>query len=77
MLSGSKGNSKLGLQALRSHFEIPLIGTAHRALADVQILALVLQKMTYQLKLPVCDLIEKYSFSDLDLGKSRKKKTSS
>ncbi|KAL0357286.1 UNVERIFIED_CONTAM: Exonuclease DPD1, chloroplastic/mitochondrial [Sesamum calycinum] len=55
---GSKVPSKISLQALREHYGIPLIGPAHRALSDVHSLALVLQRLTYDLKLPVSGLIQ-------------------
>lgn len=74
---GFKGALKLSLQALRETFKIPLMGSAHRALADVQTLALIFQKITFQLKLPSSSVIEKYSFSDLELRNSKKKKSSS
>lgn len=54
-ISELKGAS---LQALREHYNIPLIGPAHRALSDVHSLALVLQRLTYDLKMPVSGLIE-------------------
>ncbi|KAH6772547.1 hypothetical protein C2S52_004654 [Perilla frutescens var. hirtella] len=55
---GSKVPSRISLQALREHYGIPLIGSAHRALSDVHALALVLQRITYDLKLPVSGLIQ-------------------
>ncbi|KZV43659.1 hypothetical protein F511_00210 [Dorcoceras hygrometricum] len=54
---GSNVPSKISLQALREHYDIPLIGSAHRALSDVHSLALVLQRLTYDLKVPISDLI--------------------
>ncbi|EPS62353.1 hypothetical protein M569_12439, partial [Genlisea aurea] len=56
-LSASIG-LKINLQALREYYSIPLIGPAHRALSDVHTLALVLQKMTSQLKITVPGLIK-------------------
>ncbi|KAG8369098.1 hypothetical protein BUALT_Bualt15G0114800 [Buddleja alternifolia] len=56
--TGTKVPSKISLQALREHYGIPLIGPAHRALSDVHSLALVLQRLTYDLKLPVSGLIQ-------------------
>ncbi|XP_073143886.1 exonuclease DPD1, chloroplastic/mitochondrial isoform X1 [Henckelia pumila] len=53
----SKVPSKISLQALREHYNIPLVGSAHRALSDVHSLALVLQRLTYELKVPISDLI--------------------
>ncbi|XP_057792158.1 exonuclease DPD1, chloroplastic/mitochondrial [Salvia miltiorrhiza] len=50
--------SRVSLQALREHYGIPSVGPAHRALSDVHLLALVLQRLTYDLKLPVSGLIQ-------------------
>lgn len=57
-LSGQKVPSKTSLQALLEHYRIPLIGQAHRALSDVHSLALVLQRLTYDLKMPISGLIQ-------------------
>ncbi|KAL3504413.1 hypothetical protein ACH5RR_034254 [Cinchona calisaya] len=73
---GLKGASKLSVQALRDFYNIPLIGSAHRALADVKMLSLILQRMTFDLKLPGSSLVEKYSFSEFELRNSKKKKSS-
>lgn len=54
------------LNSLREHYGIPLVGTAHRAMSDVNTLALVLQKMSFELKLPVSGLLEK-SFKASDI----------
>ncbi|XP_075492706.1 exonuclease DPD1, chloroplastic/mitochondrial isoform X2 [Primulina tabacum] len=54
---GSKVPSKISLQGLREHYNIPLVGSAHRALSDVHSLALVLQRLTCDLKVPISDLI--------------------
>lgn len=64
-LNGStRGNTSL--LALREHYRIPLIGEAHRAMSDVHMLALVLQKLSFDLKLPVSGLLE-MSFKASDL----------
>ncbi|KAL6539080.1 hypothetical protein OROGR_011729 [Orobanche gracilis] len=55
---GSKVLPKISLQALREHYDVPLIGPAHRALSDVHSLALILQRLTYDLKLPISALIQ-------------------
>ncbi|GFP80343.1 exonuclease dpd1 chloroplastic/mitochondrial [Phtheirospermum japonicum] len=55
---GSKVTPRISLQALREHYGIPLIGPAHRALSDVHSLALILQRLTYDLKLPISGLIQ-------------------
>lgn len=46
------------LDALRQYYEIPLIGPAHRAMQDVNTLSYVLQRMTYQLKLTIPELLD-------------------
>ncbi|XP_076902831.1 exonuclease DPD1, chloroplastic/mitochondrial-like [Bidens hawaiensis] len=66
------------LQNLREHYEIPRVGSAHRAMSDVKSLALVLQKMTCELKLTV-SCLENYSFTVSDIinnSNSKKKKNS-
>lgn len=73
---GSKLSSK-SLQALREYYGIPVIGKAHRAMADVNVLALVLQKMTRDLKLTVPDLLENYAFTASELSNNSKKKKNS
>ncbi|ONK63292.1 uncharacterized protein A4U43_C07F13460 [Asparagus officinalis] len=54
---GSKLESSK-LDDLRQYYEIPLIGPAHRAMQDVHTLAYVLQKMSYQLKLSIPELLD-------------------
>ncbi|KAK6915649.1 Exonuclease, RNase T/DNA polymerase III [Dillenia turbinata] len=66
---------KLSLQGLREHFGIPLIGSAHRAMSDVHSLSLILQRLTFDLQIPVSGLVER-SFSASDLINSKKKKSS-
>lgn len=76
MLStGSNLPSKVSLQALREYYGIPLVGSAHRAMADVNCLSLILQRLTFDLKLSLCDLIER-GFTPLDLINPKKKKKS-
>lgn len=58
-LTGAKNPRKTSLLALREHYGIPLIGRAHSAQSDVHSLALVLQRLTYDLKLTVADLIQR------------------
>lgn len=66
------------LQALREHFEIPLEGSAHRAMSDVRCLSFVLQKLTYVLKLAVPGLVQRaFTVSELKSSSSKKKKDSS
>ncbi|XP_068661674.1 exonuclease DPD1, chloroplastic/mitochondrial-like [Aristolochia californica] len=63
---GSKLSS-FSLKSLREHYEIPLLGEAHRAMSDVNMLSLVLQKMTFELKIPISGLVER-SFKASDLA---------
>ncbi|CAL9109051.1 unnamed protein product [Musa acuminata var. zebrina] len=53
---GSKLPS-FSLKALREHYEIPLDGPAHRAMQDVTTLCYVLQRITFDLKLSVPELM--------------------
>lgn len=63
--SGLKG-LPLNLSALHEHYDLPFAGHAHRALADVNMLALVLQRIMIDLKMPVCELLAK-AFSAEDI----------
>ncbi|URE45263.1 EXOIII [Musa troglodytarum] len=47
------------LKALREHYEIPLVGPAHRAMQDVMTLCYVLQKITFDLKLSIPELMDR------------------
>ncbi|XP_042474619.1 exonuclease DPD1, chloroplastic/mitochondrial-like isoform X1 [Zingiber officinale] len=47
------------LSALREHYGIPLTGPAHRAMQDVTVLCYVFQRITFDLKLTVPQLLEK------------------
>ncbi|GAV79450.1 RNase_T domain-containing protein [Cephalotus follicularis] len=71
--TGSKIPSRTSLQALREHYRIPLIGSAHRALSDVNTLSLILQRLTFDLKLALSGLVER-SFTASDLINLKKKK---
>ncbi|KAD3067425.1 hypothetical protein R6Q59_018505 [Mikania micrantha] len=73
---GSTLSSK-SLQTLREYYKIPQTGKAHRAMADVSILALVLQKMTRDLKLTIPGLLENYSFTASEISNNSKKKKNS
>lgn len=55
---GSKLSS-LSLKALREHYDIHLNGPAHRAMQDVTTLCYVLQRITFDLKLTVPELIDR------------------
>lgn len=77
MLSGSKLES-CKLEALRQFFEIPLIGSAHRAMQDVHTLSYVLQRMTYQLKLTIPELLDEgFRASDITKVTPKEKDASS
>ncbi|KAG8063711.1 hypothetical protein GUJ93_ZPchr0003g16551 [Zizania palustris] len=49
----------VSLENLREHYKIPLAGSAHRAMQDVTSLCYVLQKLTFELKLTIPQLLEK------------------
>lgn len=67
--NGSKLSS-VSLKFLRERYKIPLTGSAHRAMQDVTTLSYVLQKLTFELKLTVPQLLEK-SFRASDLPANR------
>ncbi|XP_010245431.1 PREDICTED: exonuclease DPD1, chloroplastic/mitochondrial-like [Nelumbo nucifera] len=69
---GSKLDST-SQQSLREYYGIPLVGSAHRAMSDVNTLSQILQKMTFDLKMPVPSLLER-CFKPSDLINSKKKK---
>lgn len=69
---GTNPPTNAKLQVLREHYGIPIVGSAHRAMSDVYALAHVLQRMTYDLKIPVRGLVERcFTVSDL-LAKKKK-----
>ncbi|CAL4930597.1 unnamed protein product [Urochloa decumbens] len=74
-LVDSKGSklSSASLETLRERYKIPLTGSAHRAMQDVTTLCYVLQKLTFELKLTVPQLLEK-SFRASDLPAARPEK---
>ncbi|XP_057962981.1 exonuclease DPD1, chloroplastic/mitochondrial [Malania oleifera] len=72
---GLKVSSGTSLQALREFYKIQLIGSAHRAMSDVNTLSLVLQRLTFDLKVTVSGLVER-SFTAQDMASSKKKKKS-
>ncbi|KAF5454155.1 hypothetical protein F2P56_023840 [Juglans regia] len=51
--------SGVSLQALRESYKIPLVGSAHRAMSDVKMLSLILQRLTFDLKLNLSGLLER------------------
>ncbi|XP_078439215.1 polynucleotidyl transferase, ribonuclease H-like superfamily protein isoform X2 [Wolffia australiana] len=69
---GSKLPS-VSLDALKEHFEIREEGRAHRAMPDVMALSLVLQKMSFELKISVAELMrEAFTASDVALAAAKK-----
>lgn len=55
--TGSKLPS-VSLESLREHYGIPLAGPAHRAIPDATVLCNVLQRITFDLKLTVSQLLD-------------------
>jgi len=51
--------SGVSLQALRESYKIPLVGSAHRAMSDVKMLSLILQRLTFDLKMNLSGLLER------------------
>lgn len=71
MKSSDSKITKITLQALREYYSIPVVGSAHRAMSDVWSLSLIFQRLTFDLKLRIPDLIEG-SFTALDLINKKK-----
>lgn len=69
---GPKVSSRISVQALREYYDIPLDGDAHRAMSDVNLLTSILERMTFDMKLSITDLLER-SFRASDLVHSKKK----
>ncbi|XVF31441.1 hypothetical protein REPUB_Repub16aG0146300 [Reevesia pubescens] len=69
---GSNLPSGTSLQALREHYRIPLVGSAHRAMSDVRTLAMILQMLTFDLKLSLPNLVRRSSTA-LEYINKRKK----
>lgn len=68
-LDGSKLD-KCSLEALRIYYNIPLMGEAHRAMQDVTTLSMVLQRLSFELKISAMDLMQTtYTVSDFDATK--------
>lgn len=63
---GSKAPCKVSLRALCEHYKIPQAGQAHRAMTDVNSLAHVFQRVTFDLKLRTSTIIDRcFKASDL------------
>ncbi|CAH9122156.1 unnamed protein product [Cuscuta epithymum] len=71
---GAKGLPKASLKDMREHYKFPLLGTEHRAMADVNLLALVFQSITFDLKLTVPDLVGGHSTWFSEVGNNTKEK---
>lgn len=69
---GSKLPSRVSLQALREYYKLPLVGSAHRAMSDVNSLSMILQRLSFDLKVSIPSLLER-SFSASDLTNTKKK----
>ncbi|CAN1219657.1 Exonuclease DPD1, chloroplastic/mitochondrial [Linum perenne] len=72
-LEDSKTSTKVSLEALKQRYKIISEGNAHRAMSDVKALSLILQRLTFELKIPLSGLVES-SFTASELGKSVSKK---
>lgn len=72
-LEGPKKLMGKTLSHLREYYDVPLVGKAHRAMADVDVLSMVLAKMTMDLKIPISGLLER-SFKASDIGNTTTKK---
>lgn len=70
---GSNLPSRTSLQALREHYRIPLVGSAHRAMSDVRTLALILQMLTFDLKLSLPNLVKRSCTASEYINNKRKK----
>lgn len=71
------GGSKVKLQAMGEHYKIPLDGSAHRAMSDVNLLTLVFQTLSFELKLTLSELVGQHSVWFSEVGNSKKKKNNS
>ncbi|KAK4753223.1 hypothetical protein SAY87_022021 [Trapa incisa] len=69
-----KASSGLSLQALCQHYEIELGNTSHRAMPDVDMLSVVFQRLTLDLKMSISGAIER-SFPHEELNTNKKKKS--
>ncbi|EOY06636.1 hypothetical protein QUC31_016167 [Theobroma cacao] len=69
------GSRLFSLQALCEHFDIQAVDATHRAMSDVNLLSVILERMTVDMKLTIADFLEKsFQASDLsDLMKTKKK----
>ncbi|PKI76155.1 exonuclease DPD1, chloroplastic/mitochondrial isoform X2 [Punica granatum] len=67
---------KVSLQALREYYKIESVGSAHRAMADVNLLSIIFQRLTFDLKMSVSNILE-ISFAPTELNTNKKKKDSS
>ncbi|TYI16243.1 hypothetical protein ES332_A08G242200v1 [Gossypium tomentosum] len=71
---GSNLPSGTSLQALREHYKIPLVGSAHRAMSDVRTLSMILQMLTFDLKLTLPNLVTR-SFTAFEYVNNKRKKS--
>ncbi|PKA58394.1 hypothetical protein AXF42_Ash013900 [Apostasia shenzhenica] len=61
--------TSFSLNALREHYRISLMGPAHRAMQDVNVLAYVVREMTFDLKLTIPELMQ-IAFRPSDVAKA-------
>ncbi|KAK4804584.1 hypothetical protein SAY86_004401 [Trapa natans] len=73
-MKGPKASSGLSLQALCQHYEIELGNISHRAMPDVDMLSVVFQRLTLDLKMSISGAIER-SFPHEELNTNKKKKS--
>ncbi|KAH9766046.1 exonuclease domain-containing protein [Citrus sinensis] len=66
-------SSKTSLQALREYFGIPLEGSAHRAMSDVNSLASILERITSELNFTLSDLLKTSFRANFHHSKKNKK----
>lgn len=66
-------SSKTSLQALREYFGIPLEGSAHRAMSDVNSLASILERITSDLNFTLSDLLKTSFRANFHHSKKNKK----
>lgn len=74
LLKSGVGLENMRLATLKEYYGIPEMGAEHRAMADVNVLALVLQGLTRDLKLTLPSLLDNHTFKSSDIVNNSKKK---
>lgn len=73
--TGSQVSGRISLQALREHYGVQLVGSAHSAMSDVRSLSEVLQWIAIDLKVSIPDLVHwTFTVKDQAVSKSNKKR---